>query len=127
MAYSSESLRGYGKEVLERDGWKCRYCGINCSTSFELYLQLSVDHVIPWHQQNEVSVKLGDMRNMVACCRACNSFENRSSYEIPEGVPFEQQVEAVFAQKRARILAKREEWRPFYEAQLHKRGKASSS
>ena len=117
MAHPSESLRGYGKEALERDGWKCRYCGLDCS-SFELYLLLSVDHVIPWQQQNEVSVNLGDTRNLVACCRACNSFENRSKFNIPKGVSFEEQVEAVLRQKRARILAKREEWRPFYDAEV---------
>jgi hypothetical protein len=28
---SSESLRGYGKVIHERDKWKCQYCGFDGS------------------------------------------------------------------------------------------------
>lgn len=98
---------------MERDGWRCRYCGLDCSP-FDLYLLLSVDHVIPWQQQGEVEVNLGDERNLVSCCRACNSFGNRKRYTIIKGVSFEKQVEVVFREKKELIASRREEWRQFY-------------
>lgn len=113
MSYQSESLRGYGREAVERDGWKCKDCGLDCS-SFGLYLLLSVDHVVPWQQQNEVDVNLGDERNLVACCRACNSFGNKKTFTIPRGVPFEEQVETVLQAKMKVIRSRRDEWREFY-------------
>jgi hypothetical protein len=113
MEYPSEALRGYAKEALERGGWKCSYCGLDCS-SFDLYLLLSVDHVIPWQQQDQVETNLGDERNLVACCRACNSFDNRKKYDIPKGVSFEEQVAAVFRAKKELIASRRKEWRQFY-------------
>lgn len=117
MNYPSESLRGYGKKTFERDKWKCRYCGLDCS-SFELINLLSVDHVIPWNQANEVTVNLGDPRNLVTSCRACNGFGNRTKFPIPKGVSFEKQVAAVFEAKKKLIARRRGEWRVFYDAEV---------
>ena len=63
----SASQRGYGEgwrtaraEVLDRDGWLCRYCGQPAN---------SVDHVVPLA---EGGARL-DPTNLVACCLRCNS------------------------------------------------------
>lgn len=120
MSYTSESLRGYGKMAFERDRWTCRYCGLDCS-SFELYPLLSVDHVIPRQQQNQITVDIDDERNLVTCCRACNSFGNRKKYTIPQSIPFERQVEVVFRAKKELIAERREEWRKFYDENVKPR------
>lgn len=50
--------------VLERDGWKCAYCGAPAR---------SVDHVIPRARGGT-----HDLGNLVAACRSCNSRKGSS-------------------------------------------------
>ena len=47
-------------EVYQRDGHKCRHCGIGEN--------LSVDHIVPWSRGGEHS-----MDNFQTLCRSCNS------------------------------------------------------
>lgn len=50
--------------VLQRDGFKCRYCGRGAGEG----AKLTIDHVIPWS-------KGGDNRleNLVTACSECNA------------------------------------------------------
>ena len=48
--------------VYERDGGKCRYCGV------ELYKSYSVDHIIP-----RIAGGTSELTNLVLCCKSCNS------------------------------------------------------
>ena len=110
---SSESLRGYGKKQFERDGWTCRYCGLDCS-QFELWLFLCLDHIIPSHQKYEVNTDLDDPRNYATACRMCNGFGNRTKFVIPKNVTFDKQVASVFDQKKKVIMRKRAEWYEYW-------------
>jgi 5-methylcytosine-specific restriction endonuclease McrA len=114
---SSESLRGYGRSQLEHDQWKCQYCGLDYS-SFELWLFLSVNHIIPLQQQNEVNVSLDDNRNFTTACRMCSGLANRTKFVIPKNVSFEKQVASVFEQKKATILERREEFHKYWLANV---------
>lgn len=49
-------------EVLRRDGFRCKYCGVTASES-----QLHVDHVIP-----VVAGGSDDLSNLVTACAGCN-------------------------------------------------------
>lgn len=49
-------------QVLERDGFRCRYCGTSGSAG-----ELHVDHVMPVSRGGS-----DDMNNLVASCHACN-------------------------------------------------------
>ena len=49
-------------QVLERDGFRCRYCGTSGTAN-----QLHVDHVMPVSRGGT-----DDMSNLVASCHACN-------------------------------------------------------
>lgn len=67
MPKSSATSRGYGADwqrvrlvVLERDGWRCRWCGARATT---------VDHVRPLCAGG---ARL-DPANLVAACLGCNS------------------------------------------------------
>ena len=110
---SSESLRGYGKKPFERDRWICQYCGEDFS-AFDKWLYLCVDHIIPFHQQSAVHANLNDSRNITTCCRMCSGFANRQIFKIPEGSSFEEQITAVFKQKKAAKLEKRKEFFEFW-------------
>jgi 5-methylcytosine-specific restriction endonuclease McrA len=56
-----------GLEILKRDHYRCQYCGLDGSASFENALAMSVDFVIPRARKGKK-----DPSNLVACCRPCN-------------------------------------------------------
>ncbi|MGH9044244.1 MAG: HNH endonuclease [Acidimicrobiales bacterium] len=57
--------------LLERDGWRCRYCGEVLTTS-----NATLDHVIPRSLDGPNTVE-----NLVAACLACNSIKSGRTYE----------------------------------------------
>ena len=72
MAKYSDSLRGYAFEVLKRDGFKCRYCGLDGRTSFDSWLAFSWDHLLPrGHPERD------NPEYIVAACNFCNGADNR--------------------------------------------------
>ena|ERR1700722_3682885 len=80
-----------GMQVLERDQYRCRYCGLDGSASFENALIMSVDFVVPRARKGKK-----DPGNLVACCRPCNLIKGRRVY-------------ASFEEAKAYVLAHREE------------------
>src|ERR1700684_2482169 len=64
-----------GTEVLERDRYRCRYCGLDGMASFENALIMSVDFVVPRAHKGKK-----DPSNLVACCRPCNMIKGRRVY-----------------------------------------------
>jgi len=57
------------REVFERDGWQCQYCG-------KVTRDLTLDHVVPRHRGGEHT-----WENLVSACRACN---HRKAGRTPE-------------------------------------------
>ncbi|MCA9926332.1 MAG: HNH endonuclease [Anaerolineales bacterium] len=72
MSKYTDSLRGYAFEVLKRDGFKCRYCGLDGTQSFDVWLTLSWDHLLP-----KGHPKRDNPDFIVAACNFCNSADNR--------------------------------------------------
>jgi hypothetical protein len=64
-----------GIEILERDQYVCRYCGLDGRASFENALNMSVDFVIPRARKGKK-----DPQNLVACCRSCNMIKGTRVY-----------------------------------------------
>lgn len=50
------------EEILEKDGYKCQYCGEELSV-----LEASIDYIVPATQGGEMTVE-----NLVTACRICN-------------------------------------------------------
>ena len=94
-----------GIRVLERDGYCCRYCGLDGKASFENALVMSVDFVVPRAHKGRK-----DPENLVACCRPCNMIKGRRVY-------------ASFEAAKTYVLARRQELRKAWEL---KRGRALS-
>lgn len=72
-------------EILERDGWRCRYCGSDFSglARPERLALLSVDHVLPVCRGGS-----DEPENMVAACLRCNGMKaERTVEEWRAGVP----------------------------------------
>src|ERR1700732_2169332 len=80
-----------GVNILERDEYRCQYCGLDGMASFENALAMSVDFVIPRARKGRK-----DPRNLVACCRSCNMIKGRRVYRS-------------FDEAKAYVLARREE------------------
>ncbi len=87
-----------GVRILERDQYRCRYCGLDGLASFENALAMSVDFVVPRARKGKK-----DPQNLVACCRACNMIKGRSIYSNFEGA-------------KSFVLQRREELRKAWEA-----------
>jgi 5-methylcytosine-specific restriction endonuclease McrA len=64
-----------GLEILKRDQYRCQYCGLDGSASFENALAMSVDFVIPRARKGKKNPS-----NLVACCRPCNMIKGTRTY-----------------------------------------------
>jgi 5-methylcytosine-specific restriction endonuclease McrA len=80
-----------GLNILERDEYRCQYCGLDGMASFENALAMQVDFVIQRARRGRK-----DERNLVACCRSCNVIKGRRFYRS-------------FDEAKAYVLACREE------------------
>jgi 5-methylcytosine-specific restriction endonuclease McrA len=75
-----------GQKILERDQYKCQYCGLDGLGNFENSLIMSVDFVMPRARKGKK-----DAQNLVTACRPCNvikgnrvfsSFEEAKSFVL---------------------------------------------
>lgn len=111
---------GYGPPVFAQCGYACVYCGLDMRESFESWLQLSVDHVIPRQMRDRgyETAWIEDISNLVTCCRACNDFGNRFVVNAPSPTTHEAFLDLrdrVFLERRAAIAAKRMQERAIYK------------
>ena len=110
MAKFDDALRGYAHFVLKRDGYVCRYCGLDGKV-WPNWLYLSWDHLLPpGHPQRDVT------EYIVAACRFCNGACNRTFWEVEGKSPNE-----LVQQKLPFVIAKREEYKQFWEQEVHAR------
>jgi 5-methylcytosine-specific restriction endonuclease McrA len=87
-----------GHRILERDRYRCQYCGLDGSVSFENSLVMSVDFVLPRARKGKKNPD-----NLVAACRACNVIKGRRTFKD-------------FEEAKAFVLARRQELRKEWEA-----------
>lgn len=71
MPSYTDALRGYAFEVLKRDGFKCRYCGLDGTHSFANWLALTSDHLLP-----KGDPRRDDPAFIIAACAFCNYADN---------------------------------------------------
>jgi hypothetical protein len=71
MAGFTDSLRGYSFLIHKRDGFKCRYCGLDGTKSFGNWLSLSRDHLLPKRHPNRDNPEY-----IVTACMFCNTSDN---------------------------------------------------
>jgi len=86
-----------GLQILERDQYRCRYCGLDGKASFENALIMSVDFVVPRAKKGKK-----DPQNLVACCRPCNMIKGKRVYRDMD-------------EAKSYVLARREELRKAWE------------
>jgi 5-methylcytosine-specific restriction endonuclease McrA len=84
--------------ILERDDYRCQYCGLDGRASFENALVMRVDFVVPRAKKGKK-----DAKNLVACCGPCNTIKGTRVY-------------ASLNDAREYVLARRLELRKAWEA-----------
>jgi hypothetical protein len=98
-----------GLRILERDQYRCQYCGLDGASSFENALAMSVDFVVPRARKGKK-----DERNLVACCRSCNMIKGRRVYRS-------------FDEAKSYVLAQREKLRTAWETRKTSPAAAASA
>jgi 5-methylcytosine-specific restriction endonuclease McrA len=97
---------GYGPPVFAECGTACVYCDRGMGESYESWLHLSVDHVIPSGTVKQLGWPrewVEDIANLVTCCRACNELLN--GYRVADTPPAT--VNEFFALRDRHFIAKR--------------------
>jgi 5-methylcytosine-specific restriction endonuclease McrA len=72
MPRFTDALRGYAFPVHQRDGFRCRYCGLDGKASLANWLSLSWDHLLPRGNPNRNNLEF-----IVTACIFCNTADNR--------------------------------------------------
>jgi len=97
-----------GHRILERDHYRCQYCGLDGMSSFENSLIMTVDFVHPRARKGKK-----DPANLVAACRPCNLIKGYRVYRDIDHA-------------KAYVLQRREELRKEWEAKpAPKKGKSA--
>src|SRR5271165_2347948 len=98
-----------GLKILERDDYRCKYCGLDGRASFENALVMRVDFVHPRARKGKK-----DPSNLVACCTPCNTVKGTRVYKN-------------FDDAKAYVLKQREELRKNWEAKIARLAAKSAS
>ncbi len=96
-----DSLRGYGKDIFERDNYICQYCGLD-GKIFENWLMLSIDHLLPTND-----IERNDKKWCVTACKFCNTAKNKNKY-------IKTTPQDMINQKRKEIMKTRNEYYEFW-------------
>jgi 5-methylcytosine-specific restriction endonuclease McrA len=85
-----------GHRILERDRYRCQYCGLDAMANFENSLVMTVDFIIPRAFEGGKKPE-----NLVAACRACNVIKGHRTFKNFE------EAKAYVLKSRAEL---RKEW-----------------
>ena len=108
---------------------RCVYCDISLVDEYYHWLLLNVDHVIPASECKRLGIPdewHHSFTNVVLACFGCNLFDNRYRIEWAEARPandwtvpeFVSLRNAVFAERKERILKRRDEEINFFNRQI---------
>ena len=96
-----------GLKILERDQYRCQYCGLDGLTSFENSLIMSVDFIQPPARRGKK-----EPENLVTACRPCNRIKGSRMF-------------ANFNEAKKYVLQRRAELKTQWQATMDRlRGKS---
>lgn len=121
----------YGLKLQRLTGQtSCAYCGLSLVDTYEHWLLMSVDHVVPTKTGLALGINklwLEDYCNTVLCCAGCNGFRNLYKLAAAMVAPTEvasfiELRDVTFATRKDLILAAREKERDFYNGRPWEKG-----
>ena len=101
--------RTQGLHVLNRDGYRCQYCGLDGRASFENAILMGVDFIIPRARGGK-----NVPRNLVACCRPCNLIKGRRLFSH-------------FDEAKTYVMTEREKLRKVWEENMSRQRRVAAS
>jgi len=110
-----DALRGYAFQVHQRDGFRCRYCGLDGTASLASWLSLSLDHLLPkGHPQRD------DPDYTVTACLFCNTADNQYfAHAAKRGLRFDGLTpDQLVAQRLPYVEKTRAAYRQFWEQNI---------
>jgi hypothetical protein len=116
MPKFTDALRGYAFESMRRDGFKCRYCGLDGTESFSNWLALSEDHLLPKGHPDR------NKREYIVCaCNFCNTADNwYFKLAVARGLKFiDMSPEQLVEQRRSFVERTRSSYREFWEIHVN--------
>jgi hypothetical protein len=111
MGIFDDSLRGYSFKIHERDNFICRFCGVDGTKSFDIWLTLSSDHLLPkGHPERD------NPDYIVTACNFCNTADNRYFEKAEDyGLKFDGMTpEELVAQRLHYVHKVRDSYRSFW-------------
>jgi 5-methylcytosine-specific restriction endonuclease McrA len=87
-----------GRSILERDRYRCQYCGLDGLAVFENSLIMTVDFIVPRAGKGKKAPA-----NLTTACRPCNLIKGRRAFKSFE------EAKAYVLQRRAGLKAEWEE------------------
>lgn len=126
QARGDNCRHGYGLHFIKLTRQTtCAYCGIDLTQIYENWLNMALDHVIPQSVCNAWGIPeewREDYSNRVLCCTTCNTFGNRytpKDFKCPTTLEeFHNLRDAIFIERKRRILERHEKERAFFEKEL---------
>ena len=112
----TDSLRGVGFKIHQRDRFTCQYCGADGTKSFETWLTLSCDHLLPRGHPNR-----DDPEYIVTACQFCNTADNRYfDYAQQRELDFEGKTrEELIAQRWHYVQLVRNRYKNFWQEHVN--------
>lgn len=104
------SMAARERALYVRDKCTCRYCDLSGMDNFDIWMNLSIDHIIPENDESD--------ENKAVACRECNCL--KSTYK-PNGNTREERI----ADARKYVQARREGWREGFD-RIIQEGKISN-
>ncbi len=104
MPKFDDSLRGYAHPTLKRDDFLCTYCGLDGKV-WPNWLYFSRDHLFP-----QGHPKRDNQEYIVAACITCNTFHNRTEFDVEGKTPQE-----LIEQKKPLVPQRRTEYYAFWK------------
>lgn len=110
-----DSLRGYSYAIHQRDQFKCRYCGADGTKSFDTWLTLSSEHLLPkWHPNRN------NLDYIVTACIFCNTADNHYfKHAEKRGLKFDGLTpDELIQQRLPYVLERRDDYKSFWEENI---------
>jgi hypothetical protein len=119
----------YGLAFMRKTGQtQCAYCGVDFTDSYEKWLTMALDHVVPTSVGKGLCIPIEwteDCANKVLACAACNSFHNRykpsNTLLCPQSLAeFFDLRDVIFVERKQLIAARHISERAFFDQALWK-------
>ena len=112
---SGTSLMGYSKDLFKKYNYTCVYCGNYFGGSFENWMRLTREHVIPVSRLTGDDAKYKNYdKNLRVACLTCNNLANRKTYNEFKGLPIDNRIVKTLEAKKIVIKERRDEFERFY-------------